>query len=111
MVGKKLRLCLGRLGPLLLQHLGDPRVQLLPLAPQQRTVGRVLNQRVLEEEGGSRWDAPAERETGDDELIQRGIQLSRVPLGNGGQQLVGELSAKGGADLCNLLSGRAKPVQ
>ena len=49
--------------------------------------------------------APAERETGGDELIQRGIQLSRVPLCDRCQQFVGELPAENGADLCNLLDG------
>ena len=38
---------------------------------------------MLEEEGGLRRRTPAERETGGDELIQRGIQLNRVPLRDG----------------------------
>jgi hypothetical protein len=49
---------------------------------------------VLEEEGGLRRRAPAERKAGDDELIQRGIQLGRLPLGDGRQQLVGALPAE-----------------
>ena len=70
-----------------------------------RATAPVLDQRVLEEEGGLGRRSPAERETGDDELIERGIQLSRVPLRDGRQQLVGELPSKGGADLRHLLGG------
>ena len=111
MVGEKLRLCLGRLGPLLFQHMCDPRVQRLPLAPQQRAIGGVLDQRVLEEEGGLGRRSPTECEAGDDELIQRGLQLSRVPLRDGRQQPVGELPAEGGADLRNLLGGRGRGMK
>jgi hypothetical protein len=89
----------------------DTPVQLLPLAPQQRAIGRVLDQRVLEEEAGLWRRTPAERETGGDELIQRGIQLSRVPLRDGHQQLIGELPAKDRADLRDLPGGRAQPIQ
>src|SRR6516164_2676230 len=63
MVGQELGLCLRRLGPLLLQYMCDTPVQLLPLAPQQRAVGRVLDQRVFEEEGGLRRGPPAECDT------------------------------------------------
>jgi hypothetical protein len=57
MMGKNFRLRLADLWKALLERLADPEVQLLPLAPQQRAVGRVLDQGVLENErlscGGS----------------------------------------------------------
>ena len=48
-MGQQLRLGLDGLGKLLLQHLGNLLVILLPFALEQRLIGGVLNQRMLEE--------------------------------------------------------------
>jgi hypothetical protein len=63
-------------------------VQLLSGTTQQFAVSGILHQRMLEGVDRIRRRAPAEHEAGDHEPIQRGIQLSRVPLCDGRQQLL-----------------------
>ena len=52
-MGEQLRLALDEIGEMLLQRRRDARVQFLPPPAQQRAVGSVLHQRVLEQVGGS----------------------------------------------------------
>ena len=73
-VGEQFRLRLDGLRELRLQHLGDPPVELLPLALDQRVVQRVLEQGVLEDVGAAR--RPTLR------IQDLGLhQLGRVPPG------------------------------
>ena len=76
MMGQEFGLALDEIGEMLLQHRRDPGMQFLPPCAQQRAVGGVLHQRVLEEVGGVRSDAAAEQQPGIAELIQRGSQLA-----------------------------------
>ena len=78
---------------------GDPGMQQLPFALEQRVVGRVLYQRVLE--GVYRvWNsAPAEHQFRAHQLIERLVQsLLRQP-GNGVDKFVVKFSSGDGADL------------
>jgi hypothetical protein len=83
-----LGLCCHSLGKSLLERRGDPGVQLVPLGPEQRLIGGVLDQGVLEAVNGVGRAAAAEDEFGRDQLVEGGIQLLVGPHGDGGEQLV-----------------------
>ena len=88
------------------QHLCDLRVQRLAPRLQQRVVGGVAQQRVLEGVGRLRRQAAPEREAGFDQLVQRGLErLGRVRRQRL-DQFVAELAADRGADLGDLLDRR-----
>ena len=106
MVREKLGLCLRVLGKLLLQRLRDAGVELLAAGLEQRAVGGVLDQRVLEAVGRIGRGAAAEDQLGGDQLVERGLQLRLRPVGDRGEQRVGELAADRGADLRDLLHRR-----
>ena len=57
-------------GELLLQHLRDLGMQLLALRFEQRVVGGVLHQRMLEGIGRCRWRTLAEDQSRIDQLLQ-----------------------------------------
>ena len=75
MMGQEFGLALDEIGEILLQHRRDPGMQFLPSSAQQRAVGGVLHQRVLEQVGGVRRGAAAKQQSGIAQLIQRGLQL------------------------------------
>ena len=93
-----------------LDRLRDRRMQLPPPREEQRAIGRIQHQRVLEREGGMRRHAGAEHEARLRQPVQQLAQLGLRPPRNGSEQLVGELPADRGADLGDL-PGRAEPVQ
>ena len=73
---------------------------------EQGAVGGVLDQRVLEAVGRLGRGAAAEHELGGDQLVEGGLQLRLGPVGDRGEQRVGELAAERGADLRDLLDRR-----
>ena len=73
-VGQQLGLRLDDLRELALQQLGDLPVILLAGAPQQRLVGGVLDQRVLEDVAGPRRPAALIEQLGLDQLAQPVLQ-------------------------------------
>src|SRR5262245_40215519 len=90
-------------GQMLFQRLCDPCVQLLTLVTQQRAVGNVLNQGVLEQIRGPWRRATTEKQAGVRQLSERHAHL-RVPAGgDGSEQFVGKLATKRGAHLGHLL--------
>src|SRR6266566_5085101 len=58
MLRQQFWLRLGGLGEALGQHLSNALVVLLPGALEQRLVGRILDERVLERVGRLRWESP-----------------------------------------------------
>ena len=60
MMGEQFGLALDDIGETRFQCRGDTLMQFLPSPAQQRAVGSVLHQRVLEQVGGVRSDAAAE---------------------------------------------------
>ena len=105
-VRQQLRAGSRQLGELLLQHLGDAGVEVLAAGFEQGAVGGVLDQRVLEAVGRLGRRAAAEDQLGRDQLVERGSQLRLRPVGDRGEQRVGELAADRGADLRDLLDRR-----
>ena len=80
MARHQFRLGLADIGRPLFKHLGDPGVALLARRLEQRLVGRVLDQRVLEGVGGVGRRAAAEDQLGGDQLVERGSEsLVRQP--------------------------------
>jgi hypothetical protein len=74
-MGKQLRSRLRDVGESLLEHFGDPGVQLLALGLEQRLVGGVLNQGVLEAVGRLGRHAAAEHQLRSHPLIEGPAQL------------------------------------
>ena len=79
--------------------------KLLPAGFEQRTVGGVLDQGVLEAVGDIGRGAPAIDQLGRDQLVERRLQLRLGPVGDRGEQPVRELAPERGADLGDLLDG------
>ena len=75
MMGQQFGLALDEIGEILLQHIGDPGMQFLPPRAQQRAVGGILDQRVLEQVGGLRAVTAKEQQPGIVELIQRRMKF------------------------------------
>ena len=94
----------------LLEHVRDASVQLLAPGLEQRLIGGVLDQRVLETVDRLGRAAAAKHELGGDQLVEPAFQLLLRPVGDCGEQLVGELAADHGADLGELLD-RGQPVE
>ena len=99
-------LALHRVRETILEGGGNPGVQNEPAGLEQRLVGRVLDQGVLEAVGGLGRRAAAEDQLGRDQLVEGGAQLGFRPVGDRGEQLVAELAADHGADLRHLLDRR-----
>jgi hypothetical protein len=89
---------------------GDVRMQLLATLPEQALIGGVTHQRVLKDVGGRRRNAAAEDELGSDQTIQRGHEIGLRQRNDCRKQLVVELAANAGADLCHLLR-RGEPIE
>ena len=73
-------------------------------------VGGVLNQGVLETVDGVGRAAAPKHELRGDELVEPALQLLSRPVGDCGDELVGELAADHSADLGKLLD-RGQPVE
>ena len=110
MVGDEFRLGRRDRRELAAQGIGDLPVQDLPPALEQRFVGGVLDQRVLEGVARVGRRAGAEQQLRLFELHQCCAQCRLVAPGDGAQQRVGEFAADRGADLRDLLD-RRQPVK
>ena len=111
MVGGKLRSRLQKRAKLRLQRCGDPPMQGLARAAQQRAVGGVLNQRVLEQIFRRRRHAALKDEAGRDEAPQCVLQFGFGKLGGGGHKIVRKVATDRGASLCDELCRRAEPIE
>ena len=110
MMGKHLRLRLRSVGKAFAEDRGDPAVELLAPALQQRRVGGIPHQCMLEGVDCIRGRVPAKRQFGADEFIQSSPELRLVHLCGRGEQLVAELAADDCADLRYLLN-RRQPIE
>jgi len=86
-----------------LQHLGDAGVQLLAAGFEERAVGGVLNEGVLEAVGDLGRAAAAVDQLGCDQLVEGGLEVRLRAVGDGGEERMGELAAERGS-----LSSRAR---
>ena len=96
---KYLRLRLHDFWIFFLQGLGDQGVELLPGAAQQRAIGGVLHQRVLEQIGRMGRRALAGQQPGLKEPVDRRIQVSVGLARHRGQKRMRKLSPDRRADL------------
>ena len=110
MVGDEFGLGRGDRRELFAQDIGDLPVQDLPAAPEQRFVGGVLDQRMLEGVARIGRHARPEQQLRLFEMRQCRAQRRLVAAGDRTQQRVGEFAADRGADLRDLLDGR-QPVE
>jgi hypothetical protein len=79
------------------ERCGDVGMQLLASAAQERAIGSVLNQGMLEYERPARLDTAAENQPGADELIERVSELVLAPACDRGEQLIRKFTADCGA--------------
>ena len=93
-----------------LDHAGDLTVQLLPAALEQRVVGRVLYQRVLEGVNRIRRRAATEGQSGRGQLRESVVELGLRHRRDRGDQLVAEFASNRRPDLGDLLH-RHEPIQ
>src|SRR3981189_3235261 len=91
MISKQLRLGIDNLGPPFLKRLCNACVQCLSWSTQQRTVGRIAHQRMLEDEDRARQRPSAKYKSGISQPRKRACNLCLVVLRNDDQQFVGEL--------------------
>ena len=103
--GEQLRPRLDHVGESLDQDLGDALVMLLLRALEQRRVGDVLDERVLEEVPRARGPASLVNQLGGGELRERAQQRRLVHQGHRLDQLVRELAAEDRAELGHLARG------
>ena len=89
-VRQQLGLRLGEVGKALGHHLRRALVVLLPGAPQQRLIGRILHQGMLERIGGLRRHAPLVEHLGLHQLPQATPERQLVHGRHGPQQLIGK---------------------
>ena len=104
------RLVGGSIGKVLLQRLGDPGMQLLPLALEQGVVGGILHQSMFEGEGGLGQCAAAVHHPRFGELPQALFERFVASRRDAGQQVIGEFATNTGTDLDEFLD-RRQPVE
>ena len=110
MTRQQLGLALGNFCELAFEDFGDARMQHAPLLPQQRTVGCVLHQRMLEQVARIGWGAPSKQQTRRNEPVEVGVQFRLRLSHQRSQQHVGKFPADRRADLRHVLC-RAEPVE
>ena len=93
-------------GNVLCQHLGNALVVLLPRAPEQRLIGRVLDEGMLERVGGLRRQAPLVEQLGLHQLRQAPLQRQLVQGRHGLQQLIGKRPPQDGPQLRHVFRPR-----
>src|SRR5208282_3761521 len=108
--GQQLRLALDAVRHPRFDSSCDPRVQCLTRATQQRAIGSVLHQRMLEQVARIWRHSLPEQQTSRNEAVERRSQLRLRLTHHRSQQIMGELAAYGRADLGYLLN-RAEPVE
>ncbi len=100
----------GRFRKALLEHLRDASVILLAGAAQQRGVGCILHERVLELVADVRRQPVPVHELGVDELGEGVVELGPIELRHRHQQLLAETPPDGRRELGDLLD-RRQPVE
>ena len=90
---EKFGLAVHQLGRMGFERFGDLRMQLLPRAPQQAAMRRVLHQRVLEAIDRVGRRAPLEHQLGTDKPTERSLQLLLRKTGDGAQQRIGKFAS------------------
>src|SRR5262249_8785207 len=109
-VSQDLGLVFSKFAEPLLYNRGDTYMQLLALAAQERAISGILDEGVFKDERGVRRGAAAQDQTGVPKLIQRPREPAIGVVRDSSKQLIRELAANRGADLCYFLH-RRQPVE
>src|ERR1700688_2408891 len=99
MMRQQLGPALGDLGELAFKGFGDTGVKRASRLAQQRAIGHVLHEGMLEQIGGKRGYALPEQQAGLYEPVERRTQVVFASVHHRSQQGMRELSADGSADL------------
>src|SRR5262245_17718828 len=110
MMRHQLGLRFDRLGEPRNEGIGNPTVKLLALAAHHSGVGRILNQRMLEDVGRLRWFAAGEDQLTSSKLRKRSLQRGAGEGGNRSEQAIWDFATYGSADLRDL-TDRTKPIK
>src|SRR5262249_44714325 len=81
------------------EGIGNATVKLLTLASHHGGVGRILNQRMLEDVARLRWFAAGEDQLASRKLRKRSLKLGAGDGGNGSEQPIWEFATYGSANL------------
>ena len=107
---QQLRLALGHLRELAFEGFSDTGVKRASRLAQQRAIGRVLHQRMLEQIARVRRHALPEQQTSRNETVERRIEFRLRLVHHRSQQGMRKLTPDRRSDLRHLL-GRAEPVE
>ena len=110
MMCQQFGLGLHRLGKLRLQHLRNTLVVLLPCALQERLIGGLLDQRMLEDIRRLGWQPLLVEELCLHQLVQPALDGRLIPRRDGPQQRIGKFAPQCGAELCKALH-RCQAIQ
>src|SRR5262245_61021324 len=98
------------LGEPLHEGIGNATVKLLALAPHHSGVGRILNQRMLEDIRRIRWFAADEDQLASGKLRKRSLERGAGDGGDRSEQAIWEFATYSSANLRDL-SDRTKPIK
>src|SRR5207244_12100601 len=110
MMRHQLRLRFDCLGELRDQGIGNTTVKLLAPAPHHSCVGRILNQRMLEDVGRLRGFAAGEDQLTGRKLRKRSLEREAGDGGDRSEQAICDFSSYGSANLGDV-SDRTKPIK
>src|SRR5262249_625100 len=92
------------------EGIGDATVKLLTLAPHHSGVGRILNQRMLEDVGRLRWFAADVDQFTSANLPNRSLDRRAGAARHRTEQVIGDFATYGSGNLRGI-SDRTKPVK
>src|SRR5262245_36465741 len=110
MMGQQLRTALGNLRKSTFESIGNTGMQRTPRRAQQRAIGCVLHQRMLEQVARMRGYALAKQQTGLNKAIKRCMEVCFRLADDRSQNSMGKLPSDCRADL-RYLPGLAEPVE
>src|SRR5215467_5722018 len=108
---QQLGLVLGDLRELTFEGFGDPGMKRTSRLAQQRAVGRIPYQYMLEKVGRVRRTTLPAQQTSPNETVKRRSQLRLRLAHNRSQQRMGELASDRRPDLRQLLGRAAEPIE
>ena len=103
-------LVLGNLGELAFKGFGDTSVKRASRLAQQRAIGRILHQRVLEQIRRVRWRALPKQQACLDKAVERRLEFGLRLAGHSSQQNMREFASNSCSNLRHFLGG-AEPVK
>src|SRR5262249_61115810 len=100
-MGHELGLCFDRLRKSLRQRISNPTVELLAFAPHHSGIGRILNQRMLEDVSRIRRFAASEDQLASGKGPESSLQRGARNRGDSSYPPIGALATDAGDNLSN----------